>query len=204
MVENLKIALFVVGGVSAGSGLIVFLLMRFIRRQDERLKLIMKTLYLNTKGIKSVGEKTEMIFQEQQNGFDSQRKSFDHHRVLVSSLNRQLKHIEAALFNDDNLDPSGGSQVNHHVAQINSQDTGRSSMFPGSVNAHQDGEVQVESNARRQGVTLLKSLFEEKRVRTSEAVGNQQKAAKLSAIFADQVPSEDLHMNDEPRRAFNG
>ena len=62
MLENMKIVVIFAAVLSVGLGLIVFLLLRFLRRQDERVKLIMKTLYLNTKGIKTIGEKTEMIF----------------------------------------------------------------------------------------------------------------------------------------------
>ena len=201
MLENLKIAMLIVGVLSVGSGLIVFLLLRYLRRQEERLKLIMKTLYLNTKGIKTVGEKTEMIFLEQQNGFDSQRKSFDHQRVLVSSLNRQLKHIEAALFSGGNLDPTGVDQVKPQYTQVPPAvaDGSSSSLSSGSAKALQNGGMMLKNTARRKGVTLLKSLLEEKRMQTSEALGDQQKAEKLTAIF-----EKNFQINDEPRRAANG
>ncbi len=170
MLENMKIAIIVAGVLSVGLSLIVFLLLQFLRRQDERVKLIMKTLYLNTKGIKTIGEKAEMIFLEQQNGFDSQRKSFDHQRVLVSSLNRQLKHIEAALFSDGNLDPTGGGQVNLQNPRVPTENVIgiSSSMISGNTKTPHNGEMMSDDIARRKGVILLKSLLQEKRMRPGE------------------------------------
>ena len=206
MIEYINIALLIVGVVSVGTGITIFFLLRFIRRQDERLKLIMKTLYLNTKGVKSVGEKTDQILEEQLHGIDYPRKSFDHNRVLVSSLNRQLKHIELALYNSGHIDQPAGTDVNPHGAQQSSSKDNviSASSHPSGENIHQNANHQTEKVAHENGITLLKSLFEEKRLRKNHNLGNQQKAAKLSSIFAKQEPAENQQMSEEPRRAFNG
>ena len=80
------------------AGMFTFIALRKIRKQDAQLKLIMKTLYFNNKGIGKIGEKADLFLLEQQKSAARQQKSFDHHRVLVSSLNRQIKSLEVALF----------------------------------------------------------------------------------------------------------
>ncbi len=162
---NWNIILFAAGILLACCGVVVFLVTQAIRRQDARLKLVMKTLYLNTKGIKNISEKADLMILEQQNSYDNQRKSFDHHRVLVSSLNRQLKHIETALFNGDNVDPSGGSQGDTRLASINPEAPQGSieQRFSKSVVQTETARLQAGNIAREKGVVLLKSLFEEKK-----------------------------------------
>ncbi len=231
MLENMKIAIIIAGVLLVGLSMIVFLLSRFLRRQDERVKLIMKTLYLNTKGIKTIGEKTEMIFLEQQSGFDSQRKSFDHQRVLVSSLNRQLKHIEAALFSDGNLDPTGGVQANLQNPRVSTENANgiSSSMISGNTKTPHNDEMTSDNTARRKGVILLKSLLQEKRMQPSEASKSrlqekrmqpgeasksllqkkrmQSKEASEALEKADKLTAmfeKNFQISDTPRRALNG
>ena len=200
MFENLSIAMLIVGILSVVSGSFIFLLLRYFRRQEDRLKLIMKTLYLNTKGIKTVTDKTDMIFLEQQNCFDSQRKSFDHHRVLVSSLNRQLKHIEAALYNGAAIDPTGGNQIDPQQAQIPTEaaDENPVVVSPGSVEVHHNGGMRSKDSARRKGVTLLKSLLEEKRKQSSDASETvpTHKRIQSGGVAETVQPEKQRHSGD--------
>ncbi|MCP4073336.1 MAG: hypothetical protein GY742_16600 [Hyphomicrobiales bacterium] len=166
----------------------------------------MKTLYINTKGIKNISEKVDLMILEHQKSYDNQRKSFDHHRVLVSSLNRQLKHIETALFNGDNVDPSGERQGDIRLASINPEATQGSieQRFSKSVEHAETVRLQAGNIAREKGVVLLKSLFEEKKIRSSVALGNQQKAAELGAIFAKQATARNPEMTENTRSVSNG
>ncbi len=203
---NWNIILFAAGILLVCYGVAVFLVAQAIRKQDAHLKLVMKTLYLNTKGIKNIDEKAALMILEQQKSYDNQRKSFDHHRVLISSLNRQLKHIETALLNGDNVDFSGGSQGDIRLASINPEAPQGSveQRFSKSVEHTETARLQAGNIAREKGVVLLKSLFEEKKIRSSDALGNQQKAVELSTIFARQETARNSKMTENTRSVSNG
>ncbi len=206
MVEYWNLTLFIAGILSICSSVFFVLVMRAIHRHDNHLKLVMKTLYLNTKGIKTIGGKTDVLIVEQQKSFDNQRKSFDHHRVLVNSLTRQLKHIEAALFNGGHIDPSGGNHGDIQSVSTNNAapQGGVEQLFSQSPEQRQNARKQAGNIAREKGVILLKSLFEEKEARSSIVSGNQQKAAELSTIFSNQVTARNSEMNNNTRRVSNG
>ena len=79
--------------VVVGVAICVYALRQF-GKLNRRMSLVIKALYRVTKDQRSHDGKLDRITNIGHLAFEFQRKTFDHHRIMVSSLKNQVRNIE--------------------------------------------------------------------------------------------------------------
>ena len=186
------------------------------------MKLILRTLYHNSRDLRSGVSKIDALASDSKKAATEQRKSFDHQRVLISSLNRQINKLDAMLVGEDN---SGGTPGNTNSPVVDPDRTASITKLQANNRGHAPGKIPIahlleglnlNDKSPSGGAVLLEKLFAERstrkvRVHTEgpvpEQTGSYENVTRLEALsrqFHDEVQAVTTEANLEDRRISNG
>ncbi len=214
--------LWLIGITITFAGGVGFLAFRTFSRQTKHMKLILKALYYNTRELQSGVHKIDTLSTDSKEAIAFQRKSFDHQRVLFSSLNRQINKLEAMLVDESDFIESAGkrstppanpNRPNSPRKLYSSNRRSENGRFP--ITQLLEEESLKGSNLTG-GAVLLEKLFAERESRISRGYASEQvtentdahqnvaRLEGLPSLFRDEAQLMRTESDFEERRISNG
>ncbi len=203
-------AVVLVGLVTIVVGVFTYFVIRLLKTIDNRILLALKVMSHNLKTLKSYGGRLNSIKSDSQKIISYQSKAFDYQNVLINSLNRQLRNLDAILSDSKQLAHSGNKST-----FLESSPSSRNPALGGSRQIKPHTKIQqgipsrLEETANRNSsvknsVTLLNQLLVEKRTLSVKNRNEDDKIAKLSTIFRQADPGDIDNLGSTARRVSNG
>ena len=101
----------------------IILIVRNNVAQRHNQRLVLKLLKINLEYLKSITQNNNSVITEQQQGLLFQKKSFDHHRVLISSMIKQVNGLQCLITKKGTIDGSDSNEISsnsiHHNPKTN-------------------------------------------------------------------------------------
>ena len=91
------LTLFLISLACGAVGVVGYTVIIVGRKTTHQLRLVSNILQLNSQDIKTLDHKLESVRKDQIHTSEQHRKSVEHNRVLLASLNRQLNRLEEML-----------------------------------------------------------------------------------------------------------
>lgn len=156
-------------------GLAGVVVMRRLARIDARVGLVVKAAYQNTSEIRQNTDRIgrfsgglERLLEQSRAGIEYQRKAHDQERVLLASLNKQMRHLETLL---DRAAPAGAATPTKPVAAKAARPAPVANGEPARA-AAQGGEIAA---------TRFSELFDRTAARAANAAdtGNREEGSAM-------------------------
>ncbi len=168
-------------------GALFFAIVRPIRKLEGKAMIMLKATDQSIHVFRALGKKIDHVASENQKMFNYHNKAFNHQNVLISSLNRQIKNLDAML-------SDGGIIEGQSNASPTLGGPGSSATLPGPRMLREPQTKSSDSRAistgthsnPRNSTVLLNQLLLEKRARLVNHPGGSGKIAKLSTIFRQE------------------
>ena len=135
-------------------GLGLYRTSRFEKKLWNRVDLVLRASHLCTSRVSNACKKLDEIKQERSMAFDHQRKSSEHQRVLLASLNRQLQHLEQQLSLAGDIPPVQNDHTDV-LRQLAAQ--GRDRGIPDQFAGRKKTESKISKSEH--GIVRLEEMF---------------------------------------------
>ena len=155
-----------------------------IKAMRNQITLSLKSQHLSVRELRSMNYKVDRISSTAQETLDEQRKSFEHQRVLMSSLNRQLKTLDSMALSSQ--------RKNTPATKTSAQKT---QVEPKKATPVPEAQSQA---------SLLTQLFQSENGASKFKEAGSQKIQRLSDLFANGNIGQSDAVNVEERRVSNG
>lgn len=153
--------------VSIGlAGAVVFLMYRHTKNSQRQSNLMLQAMVKSAQDMRNVGSKLNLVQETGMQSLVFQKKAFDHQRILVLSMNQQLKSIHKMLGADN-------------AASTN--------VMPKAIS--------VNSSAKLSRGTLANNLKSQTPKMATTHAGIAKKVVRLEDLFSNRIstnPSADI------------
>ena len=184
---ELYLILFLSGFCAISISGLAYFAFKFYKGLRNQITLSLKSQHMSVRELRSLGYKVERISNITQESIDEQRKSFEHQRVLMNSLGRQLKLLDAMAMSSP--------KSNKHVAE-------------NKIKRSKPVKIEKEKTApapeAQSQASLLTQLFQSKNNASTFNEAEPQKIQRLSDLFAQGEFGQTGAVNVEERRVSNG
>jgi len=191
-------------------GVSAYLLIGLLKTINERVELSLKIMGHNLKTLKYFGRGLNELKLDSKKIISSQSKAFDYQNVLINSLNRQLRNLDAILSDGKQLAQSGGKPAfvqNKSTTQKLAPAKNNPSLSPvkfQNSNLQKQEEVGRPVTATNNSVILLDKLLAVKRGSADKQPKGSDKIAKLASIFEQSKSGYIGEQNLTERKVSNG
>ena len=163
-------------GILLAATIILIVRNNVIQRNNQRL--VLKLININLEYLKSIAKNNSSVITAQQQGLLFQKKSFDHHRVLISSMIKQINGLQCLITQKDTIDGSDSNKIGGNSILRN-----------------------PKTNKSFANTVLLKSILSDpKRVRLQE----EPARLKFAELSTDISTPESDNFEPKIRRTSNG
>ncbi|MBL4597991.1 MAG: hypothetical protein JKX93_03375 [Rhizobiaceae bacterium] len=198
----------IAGVIILGLGGAGYVIHRMIKHVDKRIQLMIRASYQNTRDIRENIEIVDGVRIET-------RKALEHQRVLLSSLNQQIKNLESTVATEIELENPGitarrvklseaiakkkgllgnlDEYLENGIAQIVANDgfasTKKKPLAQKQPKAISQQREKKAARSNTGGVVTMSKLLKQEKQRASARDEKTEKITKLSSIFANRQRS---------------
>ncbi len=112
--QNIPLVLII---ILLAAAIILIVRNNVIQRNNQRL--VLKLLNVNLEYLKSIAKNSNSVITVQQQGLLFQKKSFDHHRVLISSMIKQVNGLQCLITKKDTIGEPGSNKIGNNSFHSN-------------------------------------------------------------------------------------
>ncbi len=203
-------AILFTGLITIALGITAYWLIGLLRTINERVELSLKIMGHNLKTLKYYGRGLNELKLDSKKIISSQSKAFDYQNVLINSLNRQLRNLDAILSDGKQLAQSGSKPAfvqNKNIGQNSTQAKNSRLLSPvkfQNSNLQKQEEITRPDPVTNNSVILLDQLLAVKRGAAGNRPKGSEKIAKLSSIFEQSNSGYFSDQNMTERKVSNG